>query len=399
MFVPRWVGLLVILSACSRPDYVDQGAGQSEAWVGQPVKYQVFESFRASPPDCIGVLALGGDNAQESDLVRKSLYAHLAAQARRGVPLAHLDRAVAETGDDLASLGERTHCGAMLRGRVTEFGDRFLVLYSRVAVGVDLQLVRTSDGRVLWQGQHVAVSHGGSLPLDVVGVAMAMTDAVGNVTNDEQTLRLTDDVARRLLSTIPEGSGVALDDPPSLPLPPADSLARAEAKLAAGDAAAAIAIAQAELDAGRFHGGAAWLLKGRGLLQMHDAAAADAALIQAVAVGGKQPLYLNALGAAAAARGQWSRALAAYDMALAVDRGDGFAWYNSAVLLLGQQRWQAAADRFYGGGLAYLKNSDYVRAERCLHELRNLDGQHGLKLDERIRYLESAMNQGKGKAS
>ena len=399
MLVLRWIGLLVFLSGCSRPDYVDQGAGQTEAWVGQPVKYQVFDDFRTAPPDCIGVLALDGDNAHDADLVRKSLHAHLAAQARRNVALARLDRAWAESHGDLAQLGSQTHCGAMLRGRVIEFGDRFWVLYSRVAVGIELQLVRTDDGHVLWQGQHVAVSHGGSVPLDLVGVAMAVADAVGNVTNDEQTLRLTDDVARRLVSTIPENNGVALDDPPALPVPPAKPLVLAESKLAAGDAAAAITIAQAELDAGHSHGGATWFLKGRALLQLHDAAGAEAALVQAIAVGGKQPVYLNALGAASAARGQWSRALAAYDMALAADRGDGFAWYNSAVLLLGQQRWQAAADRFYGGGLAYLKAGDYGRAERSVHELRGLDGQHGLKLDERIRFLETSMNDLKGKSS
>ena len=394
----RWLvrlALALLLAGCSHPNYVDQGAGQSAGWIGQDVTFQVFDAFNAVPPHCIAVLPLTAADPEQGKIVRQSLLAHLSVQSRRAVRPERVDYVAAQTKGDLAELGRAIHCDALLWGRVTEYGSHFWLLYSRVAVGVDLELVRAADGAVLWQGQHVAVSHGGAVPLDLVGVAMGVADAVGNVANDEQELRLTDDVARRLVSTLPPGPDLPQDDPPgsfavaatSVP----DSLAVAEQALAAGDQGRALAVVQAELQQGRDHGGAAWFLKGRLLLLDHDYTGAEAALMLAMATGGRQAVYLNALGVAATGRGQVDRAMAAYDMALAVDRGDAFAWYNLAVLYSGQQRWQLAADHFYGAGLAYLKIKDFARTERAVADLRRLGSRH-VPVQDKIIFLTQSLN-------
>ena len=393
----RLVLLLLALTGCSRPHYVDEGAGDATALVGQNVNFQVFEAYKTAPPDCVAILPLAADSLEQGQLVRQSLFAHLATQSKRGVRLERVDHEAGQTAGNVAALGQRLHCGAFIQGKVTEYGGDFLLLYSRVAVGVDLQMIRASDGTILWSGRHVAVSYGGTVPLDLVGVGMSVADAVGNLTNDEQVLRLTDDVARRLVSTIPDNAVTALDDPqpPPQPWPP---LVQAERALAAGDHAGALKLAQAVIDGGQDRDGAAAFMKGRVLLLDQDAAGAETAFLLAVAKGGKRPPYLNGVGAAATLRGDAVRALAAYQMAIDADRDDAFAWYNSAVIHDQARHWDLAADDFYGAGLAYLKAKDYAHAERALNDLRDLSGRAAAVTDK-IKFLDQSMTQLKPRTS
>jgi tetratricopeptide (TPR) repeat protein len=159
--------------------------------------------------------------------VRKAIYAHLAPQGRRVEKLARVDFILdqmepADRGN-LVLVGERLGCEALITGRVTEVSSHYYGIYSRVAVGADLKLVRAADGAVLWEGQHVAAIHGGGVPVDPISLAMGALDAATNV-QDEQTFRVTDDLARRLVGTIPDDAIVALDDPPAPPVAPAASV-------------------------------------------------------------------------------------------------------------------------------------------------------------------------------
>ena len=110
---------------------------------------------------------------------------------------------------DRAALGRRLNCPALIDGTVTEYGNTFLGVYSSVTVGADLRLIRAADGAVLWQGRHVAAARDGGLPLDPVGLALGVHGAIDNI-RDEQVLRVTDDLARRLVSTIPDTATLAL---------------------------------------------------------------------------------------------------------------------------------------------------------------------------------------------
>ena len=382
--------VLLVLTSCTRPNYVDQGAGDQDGLIGQDVTFQVLDAYKSSPPDCIAILPLSAPTPEQGAVVRQSLYAHLAIQSKRGVRLELVDHALAEAKGNVADAAKRLHCDAVIQGSVTDYGDRFLLVYSRVSVGVDLTMVRAADGEPLWRGRHVAVSLGGSLPLDLVGVGMSVADAVGNVTNQEQVLRLTDDVARRLVSTIPDNRVTALDEPAVI-VPVPDDLAVAERLLAQGDAAGAMHMVQAVLDRGDGPDGAAWFLKGRLLLLDHDYSAAEAALIRAVALGGRRAEYMNALGVVATAKGDADRALAAYQMALDVDKSDGFAWYNSAVIHSQARRWGQSADCFYGAGLAYLKAKNYALAERCIGDLKGLSARN-VPVQDKIKFLQDALN-------
>ena len=387
----RWLLsiLLILLSGCSRPVYVDKGAGDGPGLIGQDVEFQVFDTYKSAPPDCVAVLPLMAKEGGQGALVRQSVYAHLSTQSKRGVRLERVDHVAKEVGNDLEALAIRIHCDAVITGRVTEYGATFLGLYSRVAVGVDLTMIRVSDGAALWTGKHAAVSHGGSVPLDLVGVGMAFADAVGNALDDEMLLRLTDDVSRRLVSTIPDNVVLAEDEPPTLSRPPPDDLVEAERLLSAGDYGASMRHVQTVLDQDPTKD-RAWFLKARLLLLDREYVGAGAAALKSVALGGRQAPYLDVLGAIAVAHGDKNRALAAYRMAIEVDRQDGFAWYNSAVIHYNAKKWDAAAEHFYGAALAYLKTKNYPRAERALGDLKDLSAQ-GLSLQTKIQFIEDSL--------
>jgi len=393
---------LVLLAGCAEPNYVDQSADVPSVGLGPDVTFQVTDAFKASPPDCVAILPLTIKDgiqplpaAEDAAKVRLSLYAHLSIQSKHGVRLERIDHVLAEVKDDRKALAEQIKCGALIEGEVTEYGSTFYGLYSRVAAGVDLKMTRAVDGVVLWQGHHTAVSHGCTLPLDPVGIAMGVVDAAGNM-RDEQILRVTDDLTRRLVSTIPDNTVAALDDPMPeaaklmAPVIVADDVLTGEKLLAEGDHAGALAAANRAIAADPNRADA-WFLKGRVLMLDRDFSNAEPAIMKAVALNGGNAKYLNALGALNADKGATERALAAYRMAINADPADGFAWYNSAVIHFAAGNPSEAADSFYGAGLAYLKTGDYAKAERALADLRDL-GKSGFPVQTKIKTIEDALS-------
>ena len=407
------VGMIAagLLAGCASPTYVDKGEGDAVTLGLNDVTFQVHESYKKSPPDCVAVLPFTVKSpsdhpvaAEDVAKVRQSFYAHLSVQSKRTVKLERVDHELAEARDDRKALGERLKCGAVIEGQVSEYGNTFLAVYSRVAVGIEVRMIRVADNEVLWEGSHVAVSHGGSIPLDPVGLAMGMVDAASNM-RDEQVLRVTDDVARRLVSTIPDNRVAALDDPgdpvpriaasdpTDTPIPtptiPPDDLALSEKLLADGDLAGALNAVNRALAANPTIA-KGWFVKGRILMLEQDYAGAEPAIVKAVAMDRGNTKYLNALGAINAANGKADRALAAYRMALSADPADGFAWYNTAVIHYNQGNTVEAADGFYAAGLSYVKAADYVKAERALTDLNGL-AKTGLPLSKKVKTLEDAI--------
>jgi len=398
---------LLAVTGCASPSYVNQGEGETGVLGINEVVFQVHDAYTTAPPDCVAIMPLTIKEPsqpkvtpEDSAKVRLSLYAHLATQSKREVRLERIDHVLAEAKGDRKAVAERIKCAAIMEGEVTEYGTVFLGVYSRVAVGIDLKLVRAADGVVLWEGRHTAASHGGTIPLDPIGVAMGVADAASNV-RDEQILRVTDDLARRLVSTIPDNKVVAMDDPVNEPPKvaqaqpvqeaPVDDLAAGEKLLADGDHAGALVAADRAIAADSNRSGA-WFLKGRVLMLDRDYAKAEPAILKAVALDRGNAKYLNALGAVNAEKGATDRALAAYRMAINSDSADGFAWYNTGIIHFNAGDPTEAADAFYGAGLAYLKAGDYAKAERALTDLKDI-AKSGIPVQTKVKTIEDALSE------
>ena len=503
----RGVRLILVLSfaalpaGCVTPTYIDKGKDETHVTTGfNEVVFQVHDAYAEAPPACVALMPLEGpppkpekakpddsaaakpavelaaDDADKSragkpvadqgvpdkteitpeqrEAVRRALFAHLAPQGRRVEKPARVDFVLdqldpADRGN-LAEIGKRLGCDALITGRVTEWSSHFYGIYSRVAVGAELKMVRASDGAVLWEGSHTAAIHGGTIPISPIGLAMGVADAASNV-EDEQTFRVVDDLARRLIGTIPDDAIATLDDPaaPVSPIAaaplhaeavpdyqtflssladlPADKqrdllVAAVDNKSFGGDGQAplldaltAIAPSRAE-DQLRYadylaekgdYGNAltradmalaidsrsapAEFDRGRLLIKLGQTDAAEAPLLRAAALDAGNAKYLNAVGYVNGLNNHPERAMAAYRMAVKADSADGYALYNIGVQLYNQGDDAGAAEAFYGAGLAYLKAGNYGQAGKSLANLKEL-GDAARVPETNVRALESTLD-------
>ena len=456
-----WLPLVLLLVGCASPSYVDKGKDGSSGTdvLFNSVVFQVHDTYKNSPPNCVAVLPFettlenkkDGITFDQTETVRRSFYAHLSPQGKRDIELPRINFVLSELDEtertNIAIIGEKLNCAAVVRGQVTEYGSNFYGLYSNVAVGADLKLVRAADGQVLWEGSHVAQSHGGSVPLSPIGVAMGIYDASSNV-RDEQIYRGIDDLARRLVSTIPDDQISVLDEPLApvkvatvkpkyklgsieefmasldgkaideqkvsllevikedrfgekysttlfdklidvAPDDPDGYASYAQYLVGEGDYSAALQQAEKSLvldDSA--HG--THFLKGRILIKLDDLTGADLAIVKAAALDETNANYLNGLGYVNSLRGNDDRALAAYRIAIERDPSNGFAYYNTGVTLHNKGDIEEAADAFYGAGLAYIKNGNYGPATKALADLKGLV-ESGLDRTEEIQTLENAL--------
>jgi len=459
--IALWFTLSLLLVACSTPSYVDRSKGGSSS-IGDPfnsVVFEVYEAYKTTPPNCVAVLPFKtsakdvGDkiSVDQTETVRRAFYAHLAPQGKRDIELPRINFVLSEMDEvereDVKIVGERLKCEALVQGQVTEYGSNFYGLYSKVAVGADLKLVRANDGEVLWEGSHVAQSHGGSLPLSHIGLAMGIYDASNNV-REENLFSIIDNLARRLVSTIPDDQIAVLDEPLT-PVKVAtvkpehkpgsveefmasldertpeeqktglinalkedlfgeaqsetffDKLIGVDPKdqgsyylyakylVGKGDYSAALEQAEQSLalddSAHTTH-----FLKGRILIKLNDLTGADQAIVKAAALDETNADYLNGLGYVNSLRGNDDRALAAYQVAIQRDPSNGFAYYNIGVTLHNQGDIEEAADAFYGAGLAYIKTGNYGPATKALNDLKGL-AESGLDRTEEIKTIEDSL--------
>jgi|GEM_PF-1068767 len=218
----------VLLGACLSPAYINRGDGrdleQPKGDIGaimmDPVTYAVREAFFDEPPHCIAVMpftSVWDDDAdapafsdQHVELVRRAFYASLAPSDRLDVELEQVDEVLSgqhrRDGNRYRRASLLLGCDSYLVGQVTACSKGFYGVYSRVEVGARVKVMRTRDGIELWQASHVAESHGGGLILSPFSVVTEIFDASSNA-RDEQIHRVTANLARRLVATIPGFDG------------------------------------------------------------------------------------------------------------------------------------------------------------------------------------------------
>jgi len=451
------------VAGCTGSSFVDKADGHEATTnpFSDRVLFHVHDAYKNKPPICVAILPFKTPKGSESnakhisldqsETVRRALYARLSPQGKRDVEIPRVDFVVSQLSvadlDNYAVIGEQLGCEAVIAGEITEYGSSYFGVYSKVAVGANLKMFRAVNGTLLWEGEHVATSHAGEIPFSPLGLAMGFVKAAANL-NEEQILRVIDDLTRRLVSTIPDNRIAILEEPIS-PIKltvrknPADA-ETAEKFLAAlkdmpreGQEAA---MSEA-IDADRFKGGgnrklyealialapdnadpraryARYLvgqgdyqsalkqldaslelnsrvpdthfLKARTLIKLGDLKGADGAIIEAISLDSSNAKYFNALGYVNSLSGKTDRAVAAYRMTLDRDPANGFAYYNIGVILYSQGDPKNAGDAFYGAGLAYLKTGDYGQAEKVLVDLKDLASKGG-DLNEEIQILENAL--------
>lgn len=217
---PRCIAILPFQAAdgvnTEAPEQVFETASEPEmADERMPTRFEEAESHSSALMGSPGGATMPGPNGSVdpvtqmsvTDRVRRAMYAQLSPLEIRDVELSRVDAAVGDRRDgrrlDYSLIGARLGCDAVMVGTVTEYGSNFWGLYSQVVVGADLKVIRTRDGAILWEGSHVARSQDGTVPLTPIDAAMGLVRAASHL-HSEQIHRVTDDLARRLVRTIPD---------------------------------------------------------------------------------------------------------------------------------------------------------------------------------------------------
>ena len=210
--------LLLLVGCSSSPTFVNGNESFTDTEKSaqfNAVHFKIEKQFLSSPPQCIAILPLGNKTGELSknstekliltnekiEQLRWILYSHLAPYSYQDIELKRVDSVLSKLNNKhYAAIGRALHCDALLIGEVTEYDADFLGLYSQISIGVELKLISAKNGSILWQGHHTAKSHGGSVPLTPVDIAVGVYSATENI-SDEQVVRVEDDLFRRLLST------------------------------------------------------------------------------------------------------------------------------------------------------------------------------------------------------
>ncbi len=438
--IPLMIIFMVItLSGCSTR-YVDQGSGEqvSEYQFSPQVLYQVHDAFhQPAPPRCVMVLPLQGvTDPRRRDLIRRAFYAHLSPRGFRDIEIPRIDHLVERKGLDLsrasdrAVLAEQLQCDAWISGEVNS-GSAFYGIYSRMEASAKLSMVRASDGALLWEAEHHASLQDGGLPFSPIGIAAGLFDAARNM-EEEQNFRVVDDLARRVMNTIPEVQIVFTEDeqiqslfPRSetrwegdfdqwiAAIPEQDQEPRlrmlieqeplsgvqqekvyhrltgisgkardyrgwGEHRVERGDYEGALELYRkaASIDP---QDSESWFQQGRLLTRLNRIEEADQGVVQAIARNPDRDDYYAALGYLNSIRGRTARARAAYQMALERNPENGFAWYNLAVTDYNAGQFGSSVESFHNAGQFYLRQGRLDRVEQVISDLGDLGREHGIR--------------------
>jgi tetratricopeptide (TPR) repeat protein len=205
-----------LISGCAtRYIQDDSDKAKSSDAIGDVVVFSSSKSFASDPPKCLGVMPIGVTNKEfaPTDLFRKAIHANLAPTGIALIPLQQIDkqyRAEISSADNLKSISLSTGCDTLISGEITERKRRFLGVYSDVTLGANLKITRVSNGEIMWTAKHTAVMRDGGLPLNPLSIISGSVTAGLNI-REEQVVRNTNDLARRLVAAIPSLKYTELD--------------------------------------------------------------------------------------------------------------------------------------------------------------------------------------------
>lgn len=213
--------LASFLAGCVGTRQEPYGATQEgPSLLTEAVQSEVAETYFAALPDCVIVLPAGSDGIAGDTPLELAVIRHardrfsrvIGSSARRAlVDRLRVDLSVPE---DRAYVARRTRCAHFMEYRALSDGDVYAVVWSRKALGLDIRLVDATGESVLWRARTEAARSDGTIPLSPIGILTGAFEATRLSSDPEIPLSLADDVARRVIATLPDlgmpGSSIEL---------------------------------------------------------------------------------------------------------------------------------------------------------------------------------------------
>jgi len=100
-------------------------------------------------------------------------------------------------------LGRILEADALMYGTVTKCSKLFSVIYSRITISAELELVDITDSKTIWKANHEELTHSGTPPMSPFAIPEKIIESSINVRN-KVIIDTAGTLARKLVKGIPE---------------------------------------------------------------------------------------------------------------------------------------------------------------------------------------------------
>lgn len=211
-----------ILQGCAA---INKGIGGKLSGLDQKAdELELSPDFEKNSPITVAILPFENvtDKKEAIEIVRRSFYNHFASKKYHDVELHKVDTILMETGlyEDQKylklspeKLGNLMGADSIVYGKITEFSRVFLGVYSNIYVQLEAKLINTSTGEVLWRAKHRTVNHEGGVSFNPLSIISTIIRTSVNI-RDIEFLRVTDDLCRVMVATVPDNDkGIIMNSP------------------------------------------------------------------------------------------------------------------------------------------------------------------------------------------
>ncbi|MFP6748397.1 MAG: hypothetical protein VCD66_12460 [Alphaproteobacteria bacterium] len=170
-----------------------------------------LRAFYDDPPQCVVVLAgpvAAGIVAGER--IAAALARRLSGRVARVIHPAERRRLERALAVDLAHPADARHfaavtqCPAFLRWRIIGAGRDNVLIWAQKHIQLGAEIIRARDGTLLWRARSEASRNSGDVPLSLFSLPLAVLRAAAFQTDDDTVASMLDDLARRILSSLPD---------------------------------------------------------------------------------------------------------------------------------------------------------------------------------------------------
>lgn len=163
------------------------------------------------------------DNEEAPTILRKALFSNLILKDYDLIKISQIDQRL-ETASyhttgmieiEYSKLAELLEADALIYGTVTKCTKFYGVVYSRVAIGAEMEMVDASDAEVIWKVNHIEYSHSGLPPLSPFSIVEKIFESKANV-RDKVIVETANKLAKKLVESIPECNSMELHSPYNL---------------------------------------------------------------------------------------------------------------------------------------------------------------------------------------
>lgn len=213
--LPALLAIVLCASGCTSTRYVDYTAAEDDLGaVSRTVAFDIDDAYYQEPPTCIAPLPSGEGSGPLGPAIEDAMIRHLGARVGRVIDRDERSALEHSLGLDLSSAQDHraftraARCSHLLVLRPWRVDRLYLLVWNRERVGIEAQLIRARDGRVVWRARHAAQRSEGGVPLSPFTALYSAAEAARSSADaDDVMASLLDDAARRMAVTMPSTRG------------------------------------------------------------------------------------------------------------------------------------------------------------------------------------------------